>query len=224
MTGILMLVAILVVVQILQWVVKSKFAAPPRITLERGGSFKNEAAVNAMVRPLLAEGFKEVGTYVAMPMKLTLKALCHPTEQAWAVAYDKFRNVDPWLDLVTRYEDGGSITYANTTNQAMTQLDKRPGHDKVNVPGADPVGLWRRFLGERPRKPMTALRPQDFKMRFETAYAEEMAWRNARGGATEEEIRRVAAASGMNVNDAQVAQARQEMSRQAERARSSQPK
>jgi hypothetical protein len=224
MTNILILVVLLVVVSLAKKIVGAK-AAPRTITLERGApKWKNQPAVDALVKPLLAEGFRDVGSWLVKEMNLPIRALAQPNEQVYAVAYDQIRpTIPPFLDLVTRYEDGTSITYNNTTHTAGTVLDKPPGHEKVNAPGADPVTLYHRMLGERPRKPMLAARAQDFKARFEQAYADEMRWRAGRGGPTKDEIRRVAAASGRTVTDAEVDRAQQALKRQAEKARGGGP-
>lgn len=207
MTEILVLVAALVVIQVAMWVLRKSgtFSPPERLTLERGGTaFQAEAAVNAQLKPLIAEGFRDAGSFLVKEMKLSIKVLFHPTENVWAVGYDRMKGVEPFVDLVMRYEDGTSITYNNSTYVAGNALDKHPGHDKVSDPGLDAASLYRRLLEERPQKPAVPTRPAEFKAAFEKAYADEMAWRKARGGATPDEIRRVAAASGRTVSDGDV--------------------
>jgi hypothetical protein len=91
------------------------------------------------------------------------------------------------VDLVSYYEDGSSITYTTSPDTMMDRPEKKPIHHLDGF-GADE--LLRTFLRERPHKPLRPVSPQQFQENFERAYAEDMDWRIARGGPTEDEIRR----------------------------------
>src|SRR5262249_1624139 len=80
-------------------------------------------------------------------------------------------------------------------------VDHMPGHTVERLPGLDAAALYQRFLAERPKKPMIRPIAAEFPAAFEKVYADEMDWRNGRGGPTEEEVRAVAGASGEECDD-----------------------
>jgi hypothetical protein len=167
---------------------------------------KDPPGVEARVAPLLTLGFGDGGTWVIEELKLAVRFLAKPDDGIYAAVYDRHPVAGIWVDLVTLFEDGTSIT-VNDLKRASA-LDERPGHTKVRIDGATVEELHARLLAERPRKPMLRLTPADIPARFEKAYADEMAWRDARGGPTEDEIRRIAAASGKTITDEQIARAK----------------
>lgn len=118
-----------------------------------------------------------------------------------------------WLDLVTRYEDGTSVTFS--TSPRGGTLDPRPGCEKVNEPGGEPGSLWKRFIAERPDRPRAEHTAENFVALFEKAYADEIDWRNSRGGPTREEIRRVAAQSGKQPSEEVVAATQERLAARA---------
>ena len=142
--------------------------------------------VEEIAAPLREAQFTEVGTFLVRPGSLRLAAFCHPRERAFAVVYEH-PQAGRWVDLVSYYEDGSSITYTTSPDTMMDRPEKKPIHHLDGF-GADE--LLRTFLRERPHKPLRPVSPQQFQENFERAYAEDMDWRIARGGPTEDEIRR----------------------------------
>jgi hypothetical protein len=139
-------------------------------------------------------GFTDTGSYTVPELSaLRLHALSKAEDSAYAVVYEHDA-AGVWIDIVTRYEDGTSVTYS--TARQGGELDQRPGHSCTRDPEASPSALYQRFLAERPQRAMETVGPDEFVQKFEQAYADSMDWRNARGGPTEEEIRAIAAASG----------------------------
>jgi hypothetical protein len=188
---------------------------PARIHLHRRQEleWKDPAAAAASLDAIRGLGFQEVGPFGIEEMDfIRMHALVRPDDHAYAVVYEHDK-VGVWVDFVTRYEDGTSITYANTAQGG--EVDQRPGHGTVRAPGLDPPALYRRFLAERPQRAMKTPSADDFQTTFERAYADEMDWRNSRGGPTEEEIRAVAAASGEEIDEATLAAAREALAEQA---------
>jgi hypothetical protein len=118
-----------------------------------------------------------------------------------------------WLDLLCRYQDGTSLTYLNT--QQGAGLEQRPGHGKMRAPGVDAAALYRRIVAERPQRPLLPAPVEEFPAIFERAYAEEMDWRNSRGGPTAAEVRAVLAEGGTVVTDEEVAATQQLLAYQA---------
>ena len=183
---------------------------PPRIHLDRliTPEWKDASATTALVDPLRGIGFQDAGLYCVREMPdLRLQALSQPTESVYAVVYEH-PTAGVWLDLVCRYQDGTSLTYLNTRQGAG--LEQRPGHGKMRAPGLEAVPLYQRMLAERPQRPLLPAPPEEFLTIFEQAYAEEMDWRNSRGGPTEAEVRAVLAESGTEATPEQIA-ATQEM-------------
>jgi hypothetical protein len=159
-------------------------------------------------------GFLPVGCFGVVEMAgVELEAWCHPGECAYAVVYSH-PAAGVWVDVTCAYQEGGRLTVTNTGKAG--NLDLPDGWTTTSFPGATAEQLWGRFCLERRPVPCLPATPEGFVDRFVSAYAQEMAWRNNRGGPTAEEIRRVAQAAGMEVTDAQVAVAQ---SLEAERAR-----
>lgn len=225
--GLFVLFLVLIVGVVVLWqVIKSKLrkfaqglaadaGTPSSIHLEPEPSpeWRDAGAVRRHRAPLESAGFQDAGVFSVAEMPgILLHAFAHPAEGAYAVVYEH-PQVGVWLDLVTRYADGTSVTFGNATRGGG--LDSQLGHDKVREPGGDPAALLRRFLAERAPKPRVAVSAAEFVSCFEQAYADEMQWRNERGGPTEEEIRRVAAESGREVCDETVAATREVLAARA---------
>jgi hypothetical protein len=176
---------------------------PMRIQLEpvSGLDWGDPDAVGDLEGPLVAVGFSRVGDFeVEMNAPVKMRALAHTGHSVFAVIYE----VDPlgvWLDLHTKYADGSSCTYATSKPSGM---DYPANKRIVNCPGLGSRELLDRCLSERPPGDKLPCRPEDFKERFERAHAEEMDWRAARGGPSEEEIRRIAAADGSEADGSMV--------------------
>ncbi len=188
---------------------------PARLHLVKRESvdWKDPDAVRQLVDPLLALGFQDGGLYETQELDyLRLHSLVYPSESVYAVVYEH-EKAGVWTDLVSRYEDGTSVTYATTAQGGG--LDQRPGHSISRHPELGPEALYRKLLAERPQRPLKQIAPTDFKPTFEKAYADEMDWRNSRGGPTEEELRAVAAASGREMNEEELAALKQQLAQNA---------
>lgn len=154
----------------------------------------DERAVEGQTEPLPGLGFTLVGDYQAEEVSgFGLEAWVNPKESVYAVVYEHPK-AGVWIDFVTRYLDGTRVTYANSTQGAG--VDHAPGHDVQRFPGLDAASLYEKFLEGRADKPREPVSRQEFVALFEKAYADEMDWRNSRGGVTEEEIRAIAKLSG----------------------------
>jgi hypothetical protein len=188
--------------------------SPRRIHLRRQDDrpLRDTAGVEARAHPLLDRGFIDGGIWAIDELSLAVRALVAADAASYAVVYDEHPVAGTWIDLVTLYEDGTSLTVNDLARPSA--LDERPGHRKVRVPGARSDELYARMLEEREEKPTLRLALEDIPARFEKAYADEIDWRDARGGPTEAEIRRIAAASGKTLTNEQVRKAREIMEEQ----------
>jgi hypothetical protein len=150
------------------------------------------AKVEEFVRVLRESQFVDAGTFIVVPSDLRLTAFCLPQEAAYAIICEH-PQAGLWMELVSYYEDGSSVTFSTLRD---TLLD-RPEHKLIRFfEGFGAEELLRTFLRERPRKPLVRILPQPFSEHFERAYAEGMDWRIARGGPTEDEVRRIAERNG----------------------------
>ena len=194
-------------------------ATPARIHLRRREkiTWNDEAAVNRLLQHLWPLGFQDVGSYELAEMPLVkVRALARPEEHLWAVVYEH-PQAGAWMDLVTRYADGGSLTTANTAHGS--EMEHRPGHDKIYAPELDAEGLYRRHLAaRRDDVAYQAVAPENFASEFEKAYADEMDWRLGRGMATDDELRAIAARKGQELSDEELALLRQTQTAQASAA------
>jgi hypothetical protein len=155
-------------------------------------------------------GFEAAGAYTTEEMPgLRMAGYAKPDQSTYGLVYEH-PQAGVFADLVTLYEDGTSLTY--TTTDQGRGLDQRPGHGKVYGPGLDMTTLYRRLVAERPNRPLKPITTDGFAASFEQAYADEMDWRNARGGPTEDEIRAI---SGEDISDEDVAAVREVLAEQA---------
>lgn len=161
---------------------------PLRVELEPIESidWQSPDAAAALIEPLRGARFEEIGSFKMEPGAVRLQAFALPAEKVHAIVYEH-PQAGVWLDLVTRYQDGGKLTYATL---ADTLLDRPENQVLKFYEGMSAEELLQRFLAERPAKPMLPAPREDFAAYFEQAYAESMDWIIARGGPTEAEIRR----------------------------------
>lgn len=162
-------------------------------------SWENAEAVAGQVESLPALGFVEGGTYQVEELPgFTLQAWFQLPRAVTAVVYEHPK-AGVWTDLVTRYRDGTSATFHNRTGGVG--VDHSPGHTIENFPNVNTREIYEHFLDRRPDRPAVVPTADEFVERFEKAYADEMDWRNSRGGATAEEIRRMAQLSGTTIDE-----------------------
>jgi len=154
-------------------------------------AWKDSAGAARAANALKARGFVPAGRWTVAEMPgVLVDAFAHPAEGAWGVVCEH-PQAGVWIDVVSVHADKSSITFTNAKSAGT--LEQMPGRDKVVERDADPERIVARFFAERPNVPRAEHSPDRFKEDFERAYREEMEWRDARGGATEAEVERVAA-------------------------------
>ncbi len=168
---------------------------PAEISLINCGMPVSDKELMRRVERLEREGFTRAGAFEVQPMDgVRVVGLVHEQDDLAAAVY-RHPQAGVWSDLVAVYETAGSLTVSNAAHGG--ELDHRPAHHKIYEPVSDEqdlMDLMRRKVGTRERRPVS---PGSFREHFEADYAAEMQWRSERGGATLEEIERVAA----NMND-----------------------
>lgn len=181
---------------------KMKFQdVPVRLHLERdrASQRKEDAAVAELVAGVRALGFADVGAFVPREMaSMRMQVLVHAGESSYAVVYGHAR-AGAWVDFLSSYEDGGTFTASSAARGG--DGERRPGQVRIAAPGASASDLHERFLAERPGEGLVETTAQSFASCFEKAYADDMDWRNSRGGATDGEIRRMSAATGVKLTE-----------------------
>ena len=153
---------------------------PDSIHLERRdpSAWKNLAQVRQIVQPLCSRGFVDAGVHSIREMPgVLVQMLAHPGEGFYA-AICEHPKAGIWFDLVSRFQDGTSITFS--TSQP-TALAPRPGHPSVNLHGMDPIAVLDKALAERPKGWRVAVSPDQAVSVFEQAYAESIAYRKQTG-------------------------------------------
>ena len=80
-------------------------------------------------------------------------------------------------------------------------MDLRPGTRKIMLPGKSSAELLAVLKNELSGKTVKRIGMEEFKAEFEAAYARDMAWRDAKGGVSQEEFDRVAKSQQMALSD-----------------------
>jgi len=146
-------------------------------------------------RELESLGFTPIGIYQVREMPgVTLVAFANSFQAVCAVVY-RHPLAGIFVDMCCMSEDGSGVTA--TTAPAAAGLDQPPGRKKFFDTQATIRQLYDRVQSERMPGPYQRLDASTFARSFETEYAHEMEWRKKRGGPTEAEVRREAAAMGI---------------------------
>src|SRR5262245_30413423 len=131
---------------------------PDRIHLQPAtpGSWKNATAARKIAEPLTTRGFADAGVYSVPELPgVVVQLLAHVKDGLYAAVYEHPK-AGTWFDLVSRYQDGSSVTYSTAL---PTALKPRPGHPTVNLPGIEPLAVLDRILAQRPRRPLKPASP-----------------------------------------------------------------
>lgn len=169
----------------------AKAFPPVRLELSPAAALKwdDGAGFDRVAEAIRAAGFVDAGQYTVPSREgLKIAGFANPARAVYAAVYE-MAPAGIWADFVTRYADGTALTYSNGKHHG---LDRPPGKAAEFHDGMAVEELCRRFLEERPARPILAAPPEGFAAAVERYHAEEMDWRLRRGGLTEEEIRRVA--------------------------------
>jgi hypothetical protein len=161
---------------------------PDRICLERtaGNAWKNSTAPGAIAAVLTSRGFEDAGVYTVPEMPgILVQLLAHSGDGLYAAIYEHAQ-AGIWLDLVTRFQDGTSVTY---TTSPATGLKPRPGHPSVNMRGSETVAVLDKLLAMRPKRPNAGASVGMAVSFFEQAYAETIAYRKKVGISTREVVK-----------------------------------
>jgi hypothetical protein len=157
----------------LVWIGKRALAKQPEaihLTPRAAHKWMDAAAVEAFAAPLVAHGFQEAGTYGVEEMAgVVVRFLIRPDQGVAACIYEH-PQAKTWIDLVSRYRDGTSVTF---TTLRPTGMDSQPGHRKVYATELTSDALYQRLLQERPAGDLEEWTAANVVQKFEDAYARE---------------------------------------------------
>ncbi len=131
-------------------------------------------------------GFRHVGNYRVVEIGVDVQFLINDHDRALACIYNH-PVAGVFMDIVTRYEDGTSVTYAN---RGASGLDQHPQLQNRFLGDVPPKDLIEKALSERPQNGMIGIRDQDLVPDFCRVWKEYKEWRNKRG-TTAEEVERI---------------------------------
>ena len=178
----------------------SSAVVSPRITLVSTlPSFRDREQYAADKATLERAGYREIGGFLIREIReIKLAAFQHPGTHALAVLY-QHDSLGVYADLVLPLPGGFGLTVSSAP--AGGEMDTMPGQIKHFLPGKTVAELLVRFDAESRGREVRRVPAEGFAAEVEQTYAREMDWRNARGGPTEAEIRRIASGMGQEVSD-----------------------
>jgi hypothetical protein len=148
----------------------------------------------------LLHGFQSDGIFEAAEMPgLFIHGFVHPGRSLFGALYDH-PAAGLVFDVVQKTLDGRGLTVTNTAQGG--EMDTMPGKVSVRIDGGDVGQVMQAWEENRLEGPYVPAEPGTFKEVFENSYRDTMTWRATRGGATAEEIRRVALARGKTLDAA----------------------
>ncbi|MGE5113458.1 MAG: hypothetical protein ACM3JB_21550 [Acidobacteriaceae bacterium] len=131
-------------------------------------------------------GFRHAGNYRVVEIGVDVQFLINDQERALACIYNH-PAAGVFMDIVTRYEDGSCVTFAN---RAASGLDQHPQLQNRFLGDVSPAELIERTLADRPQKPMREICEKELVPDFCRVWKEYKEWRNKRG-TTAEEVERI---------------------------------
>lgn len=146
------------------------------------------------------EGFQRIGDFGAEEMPgLYLRAFFHQAKGAYGVHYEHPAGPN-WQDIYAEFDSGQNLTITNAPQGE--EVDSPPWAVKQYDDGAEVDDLVEMFDSHPNKGTPNPVSAERFVPTFQSAYRRSMEWRAARGGASAEEIQRIAALSGNDLSDA----------------------
>jgi hypothetical protein len=175
--------------------------------------WSNGAETEGRAQRLQALGFQDAGRYQNSELRKAYGwAFVHP-QAGVTVVLMTFAGQGDYFEMATHYADGTSFALANAP--LIGVLPRAPHWTVQRVEESDPASVYERLLRERPEKPLDPDQVDDFAIRYPARWARIADWLNVRGGYTEDEIRVVCGAQGLNPTDEMIADCRERIRSQA---------
>jgi hypothetical protein len=144
--------------------------------------WKDEDKWREAYNALETHGFRHAGNYRVQEIGVDVQFLISDKDCALACIYNH-PVAGVFMDIVTRYEDGASVTFAN---RSASGLDQHPQLQNRFVGDIAPSELIEKTFAERPQEPMCPIRDEDIVPDFCRVWKEYKEWRNKRGTSAEE--------------------------------------
>jgi hypothetical protein len=144
--------------------------------------WKDEDKWRAAYNALETRGFRHAGNYRVQEIGVDVQFLINDQHCALACVYNH-PAAGVFMDIVTRYEDGSSVTFAN---RGASGLDQHPQLQNRFLGEITPNALIDKAFSERPPSPMCPIREEDIVPDFCRVWKEYKEWRNKRGTSAEE--------------------------------------
>jgi hypothetical protein len=148
--------------------------------------WKDEDKWREAYNALESHGFRHVGNYRVEEISVDVQFLVSDKNCALACIYNH-PSAGVFMDIVTRYEDGSSVTFAN---REASGLDQHPQLQNRFLGDISPNDLVEKAFAERPGIPMRSIREEEIVPDFCRVWKEYKEWRNKRG-TTAEEVERI---------------------------------
>lgn len=176
---------------------------PFRVKLEKVDrpTWADRDQIEYLAGPLRKAGFVDLGIFDVTPSPFRLLALASDKDSMYAAIY-QHPLAGVYLDLVTAYADGTICVYSMSKRAGL--LDQPDFKTIKSFPDLAAAELLKRLLAERPQKAILPATAEAFPGLFESFWAREYDWRIARGGVTEEELRRLAERDGGSISEENV--------------------
>lgn len=144
--------------------------------------WKDEDKWRESFNALEEHGFRHAGNYRVNELGVDVQFLINEDQCALACIYNH-PAVGVFMDVVTRFTDGSSVTFANRQG---TGLDQHPEFQNKFLGDISASELVERALRERPDKPRRCVHEEDLVPDFCRVWKEYKQWRKKRGTSAEE--------------------------------------
>ena len=159
---------------------------PAQIKLSRVSfpQWKDAAAIQRQMSPLLRAGFQDVGSYAIDKMPGVLLRILFQSQTYVAAHITEHPKAGNWIEFATRYTDGSSDFLSTLADQGITAppFVRTARADQ----GTRSDSLYEQHLRQRKDSRIKAVTDEDVIQEFEDAYMRCMIWKNNHGLTAEE--------------------------------------
>jgi hypothetical protein len=146
--------------------------------------WKDFSAIQQQVTPLAGAGFLDQSTYSVDKMPGVLVRILFQPATYVAGHITEHPQAGNWIELVTRYTDGGSDFLTTLPDQG---IEPPPFARTARAAKGTPTdSLYRQHPGQRRSSAIKPVNQNDVAHKFEDAYTRYMVWKNNKGLSPEE--------------------------------------
>ena len=159
---------------------------PEQIALSRvdAPQWKDAASIQQQASPLVRAGFNDLGTHSVDKMPGVLVRILFQPQTYVAAHITEHPKAGSWIELATRYTDGGSDFLTTLPDQGITSP---PFVRTVRADRSTPTdSLYEQHLKQRKSSGIKPVNQNDAAHEFEGAYLRYMIWKNSKGLKPEE--------------------------------------